>query len=152
MELFQIDEKGQLFISPDVDDWSPVTEHGITVVCDLDEHLDRGVPELPNELMYVYFPFEDRDLPDLERLDSIARLAADMINDGHKVLSHCGMGHNRSALLAGLILTHLGMNGQDAVALIREKRKGALYNQRFAAYLEGLSKAERASGADRPDR
>lgn len=152
MDIFQIDDKGQLYISPDVDDWNPVIERGITFVCDLDEHLDIGVPEVPNQLVYLYFPFEDRELPDLQRLHSIARMGADMIAEGHRVLAHCGMGHNRSALLAGLILTYLGMSGDAAVTLIREKRKGALYNQRFAAYLEGLSKADRAGEADRADR
>jgi protein-tyrosine phosphatase len=42
------------------------------------------------------------------------------------------MGHNRSALLAGLILTYLGMTGYDAVTLLRQKRQGALYNKTFA--------------------
>ena len=34
---------------------------------------------------------------------------------GQRVLVHCAMGHNRSALLAGVILTYLGMSGADAV-------------------------------------
>ena len=138
MDLFQIDDQGQLFISPDVDDWRPIAEQGITVVCDLDDDLDVGVPEIPDQLLYIYFPFEDKDLPDLRRLHSIARLGAELVRNGHKVLSHCGMGHNRSALLMGVMLTYLGMSGEDAVALIRQKRPGALYNKTFATYLQGL--------------
>jgi protein-tyrosine phosphatase len=138
MDLFQIDDEGQLFISPDVDDWRPIAERRITVICDLDGALDIGVPEIPDQILYIYFPFEDKDLPDLHRLHSIARLGAQLIRDGHRLLSHCGMGHNRSALLAGVILTYLGMNGEEAVALIRQKRQGALYNKQFAAYLQSL--------------
>jgi hypothetical protein len=52
------------------------------------------------------------------------------------------MGHNRSALLAGLILTSLGMPGADAVALLRQKRQGALYNKTFASYLQGLPQSQ----------
>ena len=48
------------------------------------------------------------------------------------------MGLNRSALVAGLVLTYLGMKGEDAVALLREKRPGALFNENFAAYLAAL--------------
>jgi protein-tyrosine phosphatase len=48
------------------------------------------------------------------------------------------MGFNRSALVAGLVLTYLGMKGDDAVALVREKRPGALFNDKFAAYLAAL--------------
>ena len=138
MDIFQIDEAGHLFISPAIDDWKPVTERGITAIFDLDDDLDIGVPNLPNQLLYIYFPFDDKDLPDLHKLHELAQLGASLIANGGKVLSHCGMGHNRSALLAGLILTYLGMSGADAVTLIRSKRKGALYNQCYADYLQSL--------------
>ncbi len=138
MDIFQIDEQGQLFISPDVDDWRPVMEHHITAVFDLDGNLDIGVPSVPDQLLYLYFPFEDKDLPDLQRLHAVARLGASLIKTGYKVLAHCGMGHNRSALLAGVILTYLGSSGEEAVVLLRQKRQGALYNKHFAAYLKAL--------------
>jgi len=54
------------------------------------------------------------------------------------VLSHCGMGYNRSALVAGVILHKLGMAGPDIVRRIQERRPGALYNECFAAYIESL--------------
>lgn len=141
MELFQIDQKAQLFISPDIEsheDWQPIIERGINVIFDLDGGTDVGVPSMYNQLLYIYFPFEDRELPNLQRLHELARLGASFIQSGHRVLSHCGMGHNRSALLAGLILTYLGMPGEEAVALLRQKRQGALYNRNFAAYLQAL--------------
>jgi protein-tyrosine phosphatase len=138
MELFQVDEEGKLFISPDIDDWGPLAERGIRVVFDLDDDPDIGIPCVPNQLLYVFFPIEDRDLPDLARLHEIARLGASLVRGGAAVLSHCGMGHNRSALLAGLILTYLGMAGAEAVGRIRQRRPGALYNRAFAAYLEGV--------------
>jgi protein-tyrosine phosphatase len=53
-------------------------------------------------------------------------------------VAHCGMGLNRSALVAGLVLTYLGVKGADAVALLREKRPGALFNDNFANYLGAL--------------
>ena len=54
------------------------------------------------------------------------------------MLSHCGMGFNRSALVAGLILHKRGMPGPAVVARLRERRAGALFNERFAAWLESL--------------
>jgi protein-tyrosine phosphatase len=146
MDIYQIDEQGQLFISADVDNWNPIESQGITVVCDLDDDLDIGVPEIPDQLLYIYFPFEDKDLPDLNRLHSIARLGAELVRNGHKLLSHCGMGHNRSALLMGVVLTYLGLSGEEAVALIRQKRQGALYNRTFASYLQGLPRGHIENG------
>ena len=46
----------------------------------------------------------------------VAELGARLISEGHKVLAHCTMGFNRSALMAGLILTKLGYDGPAAVA------------------------------------
>lgn len=139
MELYPIDEDGRLYISADLDDWRPVEEHKIGVVFDLDDDVDVAIPEIPDHLLYVYFPFEDAGLPHLQRLHALARLGAEMARCGNHVLSHCGMGHNRSALLMGLILVYLGKSGAEAVDLIRSKRKGALYNHVFAGYLQSLA-------------
>ena len=49
-----------------------------------------------------------------------------------------GMGFNRSGLVAGLILKALGVSGTAAVTRIRERRPGALFNDRFAEYLVGV--------------
>jgi protein-tyrosine phosphatase len=135
MELYQVDDDARLFISPDIDDWAPLVERGIQGVFDLDDDVDIGVPCIPNQLLYIFLPIEDGELPDLQRLHAVAHMGAGLVRAGRPVLSHCGMGHNRSALLAGLILTHLGMSGEEAVARLRERRQGALYNKVFASYL-----------------
>ncbi|MGB7438427.1 MAG: dual specificity protein phosphatase family protein [Candidatus Acidiferrum sp.] len=138
MDLVALDEQHQLFISPSIDDWKPIEDYGITAVIDLDGNLDLGVPTIPNHMLYVYFPICDDGLPDLNKLHAVAKLGARLVRNGEKVLAHCGMGFNRSALVAGLVLTYLGMKGADAVALLREKRPGALFNENFAAYLAAL--------------
>ncbi len=138
MEQFQIDDAQRLFISPEIDDWQPITERQISVIIDLDGDIDIGVSTVPNHSLYIYFPIHDGDLPDLLKLNALGQLGANLVQQGHKVLSHCGMGYNRSALVAGVILTHLGMDGASAVHLLREKRPGALFNEQFAAYLNLL--------------
>jgi protein-tyrosine phosphatase len=138
MDLVPLDKQCQLFISPSIDDWKLIEDQGITAVIDLDGDLDLGIPNIPNHMLYVYFPIFDQDLPDLNKLHALATLAARLVGNGQKVLAHCGMGLNRSALVAGLVLTYLGMKGEDAVALLREKRPGALFNENFAAYLTAL--------------
>jgi protein-tyrosine phosphatase len=141
MEVFQIDDAGLLYISPDIDSWEELNQRNIRAVFDLDEDLDIGVPNVPNHLIYVYFPFEDRYLPELQHLHELARLGASLIHSGCAVLSHCGMGHNRSALLAGLILIYMGMPGEDAVRRLQSRRQGALYNKIYAQYLASLPAA-----------
>jgi protein-tyrosine phosphatase len=137
-ELFQVDDLGRLFISPAIEDWSVVLSRGIDAVIDLDGGVDAGVPTSANKQLYVYFPIFDDDLPDPVRLSAVVSLGSNLVRSGHRVLSHCGMGFNRSALVAGLILHDLGMPGPAVVERIRERRPGALFNDQFAAHLMGL--------------
>jgi len=144
MELFQVDDEGRLFISPAIEDWESLAAYKIDTVIDLEGGLDTCIPSIENQCLYVYFPIADDDeaLPNLIKLRAIARLGASLVREGHCVLSHCGMGYNRSALVAGLILTELGMPGPEAVARLRERRPGALYNDRFAEFVASHVAAE----------
>jgi len=141
MDIIKLDEDGFLYLSPDIDEWKPVEELQISAVIDMDGDLDIGVPTVPNHMLYIYFPIFDEGLPDLEKLHAVARMGAGLIRSGHRVLSHCGMGFNRSALVAGLIMTYLGVTGPEAVSLIRGRRPGALFNDNFADYLMSIDQA-----------
>lgn len=135
MDLIAIDDEARLYLSPDITNWAPITAAGITAIIDLDAGLDHGVPSVPDQTLYIYFPFNDAGLPDVGKLHAVGRLGATLIQSGHKVLSHCGLGFNRSALMAGVILVHLGMSGGQAVEMLRRRRPGALYNRAYADYL-----------------
>jgi ADP-ribosyl-[dinitrogen reductase] hydrolase len=145
MNVCCLDEAGCLFLSPRIEDWETIEEHGITVVIDLEGDVDLGIPTMPNHILYVYFPIYDEDLPDMPKLHAVARMAASLVEAGERVLSHCGMGFNRSALLAGLILVYMGAEGSRAVELLRGRRPGALFNQVFADYLGSLPAGGAAS-------
>ena len=138
MDPIQVDDDGRLYISPVINDWQVVDSRGIDTVFDLEGGLDVGVPTAPNQCLYVYFPIYDEELPNLNKLHGVAQLGASLIASDHRVLSHCGMGFNRSALVAGLILNKLGMPGPEVVARLRQRRAGALFNEQFSRYLESL--------------
>lgn len=138
MTLFQVDDEARLFISPVIEDWSVVARHHIDVVIDLEGGLDECIPTIPGSCLYVYFPIYDEELPDPARLEAVAMMGAHLVRSGHRVLSHCGMGFNRSALVAGRILHYLGMPGTDVVSRLRERRPGALFNDVFAEHLSTL--------------
>lgn len=138
--LFTVDDDERIFISPAIRGWEPIHERGIDVVFDLEGEIDHGVPTLPNSILYVYFPIFDEQLPNADKLAGVADLGASLVRSGHRMLSHCGMGFNRSALLAGLILHRLGFGGGGAIVRrLRERRPGALFNEEFARFLDGLS-------------
>lgn len=136
--LIQVDDSGLLFISPVIREWSLVSERGINAVIDLEGGLDECIPSVPNACLYVYFPIYDEHLPDPVRLEAVASLGAHLVRNGHRVLSHCGMGFNRSALIAGLIMNKLGMPGESVLSRLRKRRPGALFNDVFADHIRSL--------------
>ena len=134
-----IDDEQLLYLSPACDDWAPIVErHGLSAVIDLEGGLDAGIPVNPNQVIYVYFPFKDEDVPTLHKLHAVARLGAALVQTRERVLVHCQMGLNRSALVAGLVLVYSGLSGEDAVTRLQARRPGALYNEVFATYLRAL--------------
>jgi protein-tyrosine phosphatase len=138
VSLTQVDDSGLLFISPVITDWTTVSSHGIDVVIDLEGGLDECIPTIPNTCLYVYLPIYDEELPNLARLEAVAMLGASLVRNSQRVLAHCGMGFNRSALVAGLILHKLGMDGPAIVERLRARRPGALFNEVFARHIGGL--------------
>ena len=138
-DITQVDDAGRLFLSGSIDDWQRVHDKGITVVIDLEGDVDHGVPTAADQFLYVYLPIHDGDLPNLDRLRAVSELGAELVAKGHRVLSHCGMGLNRSALVAALIMIRGGMAPRRAVEQLRERRQGALFNDVFANWLLGLA-------------
>jgi protein-tyrosine phosphatase len=126
-----------LFISPAIDRWDDLAAAGIDVIIDLEGGLDECIPTDLNHCLYVYFPIADdnEEMPPLTKLRAVARLGAELIAEGHRVLSHCGMGFNRSALVAGMILVEMGVPGTTVVERLQSRRPGALFNDRFAEFL-----------------
>jgi hypothetical protein len=137
-KLYQVDDHGHLYISPVITDWQIVSSYGVDTVLDMEGGIDECIPTVPNGCLYVYFPIYDEQLPDLQKLEAVASLGAHLVANGHRVLSHCGMGFNRSALVAGRIMHRLGMRGPEVVSRLRERRPGALFNEVFAEHLRAL--------------
>ncbi len=134
-EIIQIDDDAKLFLSGAIEDWAPILDHGIDTVIDLEGGVDHGVPTEANKFLYVYLPIHDAQMPDMDRLHAVAKLGAELVKRGDRVLAHCGMGLNRSALMVCLIMMYLGMDAKTAVERTRARRPGALYNKVFADYL-----------------
>lgn len=138
MEIFCINEAGTLLVSGAIDDWAIVSGRGVDTIVDMDGDVDPGLPEVPNEILYIYFPILDEGLPDLRKLDALGRLVASLVEQGHGVLIHCRMGFNRSNLVAATALTYLGRSGEAALRHIQALRPGALFNEAFADHVRNL--------------
>jgi hypothetical protein len=138
MEVHAINPEATLLVSGEIDDWAAIHHHRVDTIVDMDGDIDPGVPEVPNQLLYIYFPILDEDLPCLTKLEALARFIADLVCAGHVVLVHCRMGVNRSNLLAAAALTYLGMTGCQALEHLRGINPAALFNETFAAHVQSL--------------
>jgi protein-tyrosine phosphatase len=138
MDLVAINEESSLFVSGEIDDWAAVRDSRIDTIVDMDGTVDSGLPQATNEILYVYFPIFDEDLPSLPKLEALGRMVADLVAADHRVLVHCRMGFNRSVLVIATALTYLGLSGAQAVDHVRGLRPGALFNEVFAEHVRKL--------------
>jgi len=133
-----VNPDGTLLVSGDIEGWAEVLARGVDTVVDLDGYVDEGLPEIPNRMLYVYYPILDEGLPCLRKLEALGRMVADLVGSGHVVLVHCRMGLNRSNLVVATALTYLGLTGLEALLHLQKLRPGALYNEAFADHVRAL--------------
>jgi protein-tyrosine phosphatase len=138
MEIFPLNAQQTLLVSGAIDDWQTVRDHAVYAIVDMDGDVDTGVPEAPGEILYIYFPIADEELPHLHRLDALGRLLAALVEARQVVLIHCLLGMNRSNLLPALALTYLGITGEEALTVLRRAQAGALFNDNFASFVVTL--------------
>ena len=138
MDLIAINADETLFVSGEIEDFQALLARGIDTVVDMDASVDPGLPQTANTMLYVYHPILDDELPSLPKIDALGRLVADLVSSDHRVLVHCRMGFNRSVLVIATALTYLGLTGEAALQLVRERRPGALFNENFATHVAAL--------------
>jgi len=138
VDLIAINAQDTLYLSGEIEDWQALASLGIDTIVDMDASVDAGLPQAPGEILYIYHPILDQELPDLVKIDAIGRLVAELVSSDHRVLVHCRMGFNRSVLVIATALTYLGMTGEAALHHLRERRPGALFNEAFATHVAAL--------------
>ena len=92
-----------------------------------------------------YYRMADADLleGDGSAVARLADLAAQRVREGRSVLVRCQAGLNRSSLVAALALVRLGLEPQEAIDRIRERRHvNCLFNRSFVAHVRGTAPAQ----------
>ncbi|HET7397127.1 MAG TPA: dual specificity protein phosphatase [Intrasporangium sp.] len=119
-------------------DWVRAT--GIDVVLDLADPDAYPPAEEIEGMTYLKCPLVDaEDLPDPAVTLRLARLVADLVEDGHRALVHCTFGRNRSGLVVSLVVRELlGVTGAEALAYVQARRERAVNNETFARWLRTL--------------
>lgn len=122
-------------------------ELGATMVVCLAE--GSSVQRVPPHGLFVHWPIKDGPVPPAETLRGVARLIDASHREGAVVYIHCLAGMNRSVLVAALVLMEQGMSAEDAIAHVRERRRGSLSDE-YADWLRAEA-AERRGGPAPPE-
>lgn len=129
-----------LYISGHPDHSRDFLRKGVHAVIDLEGDVDTSVPEAESQgetTLYLYWPVEDGAMPNASTVRGIASFVARLLAEGSPVLVHCKAGHNRSGLICARTLMEQGMEADEAIRTVREKRGDghALTNEHFVAWL-----------------
>ena len=78
------------------------------------------------DMFFTHSPIEDFCAPTLSQAQSLVSLLEHDLQQGHNVVAHCFAGLGRAGTLAACLLVSQGMTAQDATALVRWYRPGAI--------------------------
>lgn len=98
--------------------------------------LHGSAPPLEEVEFYVHWLIEDGPAPEFATLVALADLVDSLRQAGKRVLIHCAAGINRSGLLSAAVLIRGGYDADEAIALVRTARTGALNNPNFVELLQ----------------
>lgn len=115
-----------LFVGSHPEPEDPFDLGATVVVC-----LTRGssVRDVPDGGLFVHWPIKDGPVPPAETLRTLARLINARLAEGAIVYLHCMSGVNRSVLVAARVLMEQGMTADEAIAHVRERRRGSLSDE-----------------------
>ena len=120
-------------------------EVDISAIVDLEGGIDPVVPQGELADVYLYWPILDGPLPEEDILRTMARFISGLMDCGYRVLVHCKAGKNRASLVSGRVLIEKGLEPEEAVMLLRERRGDDVL--RNLAFLDWLMKERPGSGA-----
>lgn len=86
--------------------------------------------------LWMYVPIWDSSINDPVAIRETARLVAERVRSGKRVLVHCAMGLNRSGVVSARALMFMGYEPEDAIRAVRTARGAyALSNLAFVRWL-----------------
>lgn len=92
----------------------------------------------PDVTFEVFSLIDYEEYPDIHEIMGIARVVLEKLDTG-KTLVHCFAGQNRSGLICASVLVLQGMQPQEAIDLLREKRfPEVLNNKEFERFILDL--------------
>lgn len=148
-------KKGESLLQPGVvhqrsvtDDMQELARQGTHVIAPLIEEFEfemlgmNGYHEKAEAqgLSISACPIVDGDVPsDPQRFGEFLDELMDKLLDGKNVVVHCRGGLGRAGLTAACLLVQAGMDADEAIALVRQTRPGAIENSRQEQFVRDFA-------------
>lgn len=126
-----------------------LVRHGIRTVVSLlgDDELARlGAKNLPHQLAlhgvaWQQLPIKDFGVPNVRATIQWRSLLPKLTRtlESGPILVHCAYGKGRTGTMVATLFTAWGWCSEEAIAWVRQHRKGAIENPRQEAYVSGVS-------------
>ena len=78
------------------------------------------------DMKYLHLPVRGFDRPSLEQVDRFVEFCDEQIEQGRGVVAHCLAGRGRTGTMLACYLVHRGMEPDEAIRKVREKRPGSI--------------------------
>jgi protein tyrosine phosphatase (PTP) superfamily phosphohydrolase (DUF442 family) len=119
----------ELFIgaSPQQEDYQLLHDLGVRLVINMrwEHRLPPDTHEQPLSILWLRTFDNPIFLISIKKLVQGARAALETIRAGGKVYTHCAHGRHRGVAMGAAVLIAQGLSPQDAIALIKAKRRVA---------------------------
>ncbi len=130
-------------------DLSQMKDWGADAVLSLISQEEMSLYQLPDlgeqisiyGMQWFHHPFEDGGIPDeqfIKKWQTQRERLQAIVQNGGKVIVHCRGGKGRTGLICAQLMLESGCDFEQTVALIREKRPGALAKQAHLDYLKTI--------------
>lgn len=123
---------------------SQMKRGGIDVIISLSERIPDLELLAELSMRHHHFPLPDMSAPDIGFIERFVGTLQHELDQGHRVMVHCGAGLGRTGTMLACYLVNEGTGPDEAIELVRRSRPGSVESleqeeavYRYANYLAG---------------
>ena len=91
------------------------------------------------DIEYLHLSIQDRSIPSTTDVNQAIDWIRTKLEKDQNVFIHCNLGRGRAPLIACAYMIYNGMSNEEAIKLVKAKRKVTYFNKRQLSWLAELS-------------
>ena len=103
-----------------------LSDQGISAIATLTEDNLEEEPLVEAGFEHIHIPIWDMTAPSQDDIQRFVQFVAEVLEAGKAVSVHCAMGLGRTGTMLASYLVFSGMDAQDAIKRVRDKRPGSI--------------------------